>query len=148
MTSKRSSRRKMRACILASILPVRPFSQSSARPLLLKLLITRQCQPVAYACQLLVYKREAILSCSIFRQNHSRRFVAADLDRAQNPGRPHPRTPIIRRLHADRGDNPDPRTSAGSKRSLTTSARLDNEPNLFGKSGRRQFAAGIVQSRS
>ncbi len=28
--------------------------------------------------------------------------------RVQNLGRPHLRTPIMRRLHADRGDNPDP----------------------------------------
>jgi transposase len=33
---------------------------------------------------------------------------AADPDRAQNSGRPHPRTPIMRRLDADRGDNPAP----------------------------------------
>jgi len=32
MTSRRSSRRKMRICILASIFPVRPFSQSSESP--------------------------------------------------------------------------------------------------------------------
>jgi transposase len=32
--------------------------------------------------------------------------AAADPDRAQNLGRPDPRTPIMRRLHADRGDNP------------------------------------------
>ena len=40
MTSNRSNRRKVRACILASIFPVRPFTQSAARSLLLKLLIT------------------------------------------------------------------------------------------------------------
>jgi hypothetical protein len=40
--------------------PVRPFSQSSARPLLLKLLITRpRCKPIAYDCQLLVYGTRA-----------------------------------------------------------------------------------------
>jgi len=39
-TSKRSRRRKTRACIFASIFAVSPRSQSSARPLLLKLLIT------------------------------------------------------------------------------------------------------------
>jgi transposase len=34
--------------------------------------------------------------------------AAVLLTRVRNPGRPHPRTPIMRRLHADRGDNPDP----------------------------------------
>jgi hypothetical protein len=43
-------------------------------------------------------------------QGHSRGFVAANPDRAQNLGRPHPRMPIMRRLRADRGDNPDPGT--------------------------------------
>ncbi len=43
-------------------------------------------------------------------RGHSRGFVAADLDRARNGGRPDPRTPIMRRLRADRGDNPDPGT--------------------------------------
>ena len=41
-------------------------------------------------------------------RGHSRGFVAADPDRAQNSGRPYPRTPIMRRLDADRGDNPAP----------------------------------------
>src|ERR1041385_3534537 len=45
----------MRACILASIFPVRPFSQSSARPLFLKLLITNLCKLIADCCQLLAY---------------------------------------------------------------------------------------------
>ena len=67
-------------------------------------------------------------------RGHSRGFVAADPDRAQNSGRPHPRTPIMRRLHADRGDNPDPgiqcQPMAHQIRSLTSSARLDNEPNV------------------
>jgi hypothetical protein len=35
----------------------------------------------------------------------------------------------MRRLHADRGDNPDPGT--GPKISLTSNARLDNEVNFF-----------------
>jgi hypothetical protein len=34
----------------------------------------------------------------------------------------------MRRLRADRGDNPDP--GKGSKISLTSNVRLDNEPNL------------------
>jgi hypothetical protein len=41
-------------------------------------------------------------------RGRSRGFVAADPDRAQNLGRPQPRTPIMWRLHADLGDNPDP----------------------------------------
>jgi len=64
-------------------------------------------------------------------RGHSRGFVAADPDRARNLGRPHPRTPIMRRLHADRGDNPFPANCATSKRLLTSDARLDNEPNLI-----------------
>src|SRR3977135_584567 len=54
--SKRSRRRKIRACIFASIFAVRPFSQSSARALLLKLLIiVRQCKLLADFCQQLAY---------------------------------------------------------------------------------------------
>jgi hypothetical protein len=53
-------------------------------------------------------------------RGYSRGFVAADPDRAQNLGRPHPRTPIMWRLHADRGDNPTPGISTTSKRLLTS----------------------------
>jgi hypothetical protein len=78
--------------------------------------------------------------------DHSRSFVAADPDRVQNSGRPHPRTPIMRRLHADRGDNPDPGigyNQRAAKRSLTSDARLDNEPN-FGQGTRRTVAGNAM----
>src|ERR1700687_4061883 len=88
MTSKRSSRRKMRACILASIFPVRPFSQSSARPLLLKLLITPQCQLITYGCQHLVYKPQA---CCCNLELKLARYFSATLAG---------REPIGVRLHA------------------------------------------------
>ena len=82
MTSNRSNRRKVRACILASIFPVRPFSQSSARPLLLKLLITPACQLIAYGCQHLVYKPQALALCSLEIENRplfSRYFSGLEL---------------------------------------------------------------------
>src|SRR5579863_7704360 len=58
--SRRSRRRKIRACIFASILAVRPFSQSSARALLLKLLIIVYARKLlADRCQQLAYVRLA-----------------------------------------------------------------------------------------
>lgn len=80
----------------------------------------------------IVFTSRTAMSLSGRGRGHSRSFVAADLDRAQNPGRPHPRTPIMQRLHADCGDNPDPdiqcqAMSHQNKKPLTSSARLDNK---------------------
>ena len=41
-------------------------------------------------------------------RGHSHGFVAADLDRVQKLWEAAPSNAIMRRLHADRGDNPAP----------------------------------------
>ena len=80
--SKRSRRRRIRSCIFASIFDVRPFSQSSARGLLLKLpiMLFDQCKRLADYCQQLAYmlrcdKRSAYATASL--PNQESRTAAA-----------------------------------------------------------------------
>jgi hypothetical protein len=72
-------------------------------------------------------------------RGHSRGFVAADPDRVQNLGRPHPRTPIMRQLN-----------QRASKKSLTGNVRLDNEANLIdrGTRGHGAPSARVIETKA
>src|ERR1700676_1338463 len=72
--SKRSRRRKARACIFSLIFAARPFPQSSARALLLKLLImVRPCKRLADFCQQLAYLDDRFVIGHHFAAAPSRR---------------------------------------------------------------------------
>src|SRR5580704_1933877 len=93
-TSKRSRRRKMRVCILASIFPVRPRSQSSAKPLLLKLPITSQCKLPDDQCQQLAY-----ITAKLHPPRHRPRIAALQIPVArQRPEREEFRVAVVAQI--------------------------------------------------
>ena len=74
------------------------------------------------------------------QRGHSRSFVAVDSDRAQNSGRPRPRTPIMRRLHVPYFDIA--RSAAAIFRASAVAARLDPSRFRSAKPGEAHFPHG------
>jgi hypothetical protein len=74
------------------------------------------------------------------RRGHALSFVAADSDRAQNSGRPRPRTPIMRRLHVSYFHIA--RSTAAIFRASAVAARLNTSRFRGTKPGDAHFPHG------